>query len=68
MVAPEVARLGYMTIWFATAIPSLAGEGPFEVGDWVIHTDAAVGEPPAWVCTAAGTGATATFGAMGNLS
>jgi len=67
-VNPEVFRMGYMNIYFATAVPSLAGEGPFEVGDWIILTAPTAAAAPGWVCTARGTGATATFKAMAVLA
>ena len=47
--------------YYGTAVPSAAGDGYFQVGDRVINTAPATGQPYAWVCTVAGTGATATF-------
>jgi len=53
-------------VWLSTsnAAPSSAGDGYFNVGDWVINTAPAAGGTLLWVCTGAGTGATATFKAV----
>jgi len=44
--------------------PSHAGDGSFDLGDWVINTAPTAGGTLLWVCTGAGTGATATFKAV----
>lgn len=55
--------------YYGTAAPSDANEGPFMVGDEVINTAPAAGGSSyrGWVCTTAGTGATATFKGFGLL-
>lgn len=49
------------TEYYGTAVPSSAGDGNFVVGDRVIITTPATGQPYIYVCTVAGTGASATF-------
>ncbi len=44
--------------------PSHAGDGDFKVGDWIINTVPTASGVSHWVCTAGGTGATATFNAV----
>lgn len=44
--------------------PSHAGDGNFNVGDRIINIAPAAGGTAEWICTAAGTGATATFKAV----
>jgi hypothetical protein len=53
-------------MWFYSAVPSLASDGPFAVGDWIINTSPSNGGTAFWVVTAAGTGATATFRTVTN--
>jgi len=48
-------------LWYSTTAPASASEGPFKVGDWVILTNPTASNPVIYVCTVAGTGATATF-------
>lgn len=47
--------------YFGTAAPTLAGEGPFKVGDVIFNTAPAAAGVYMWVCTTAGTGATAVW-------
>lgn len=51
-------------MWFASAIPSAATDGPFKVGDWIVNTAPTAGGTAVWICTTAGTGATGTFKAV----
>jgi len=44
--------------------PSHAGDGSFGVGDVIWNSAPAAGGTLLWVCTTAGTGATATFKAV----
>ena len=53
-------------LWFFSAIPTLASDGPFKVGDWVINSTPTTGGVAVWICTVAGTGATATFKTLTN--
>jgi len=58
---------GSYTAYEGTAAPTVATEGPFMVGDIVWNTVPAAGGATymGWVCTTAGTGATATFKGFG---
>lgn len=51
-----------------TSPPSVATDGNFSQGDWIITTAPTASNPPGWVCVAGGTGATATFKALANLA
>ena len=35
--------------------PGVPDSGTWKVGDWVINVGPAIGDPPGWVCTVAGT-------------
>lgn len=48
-------------IWFSTAAPSAASEGPYNKGDWVVITAPTASNPVVYVCVTAGNGATAVF-------
>ena len=52
--------------FFANAVPSLAGEGPFAVGDRIENIAPTTAGVSYWVCTVAGNGATATFKTVSN--
>jgi hypothetical protein len=49
------------TLWYGSALPSLAGDGQFTAGDYFWVMTATAGLPTLWRCTATGNGATAVF-------
>jgi hypothetical protein len=55
---------GGKRVFGVTGIPS---GGPFAVGDLAINQSGAVGQPKAWICTAAPTLLTSTWTSWGNL-
>ena len=65
-VTPEGPfMLGPMRIFLsaAGAPPSAAGDGVYELGDWIINRAPAAGGAGIshWICTTAGVGGTAVF-------
>ena len=62
-IQPNVFEWGPLggKMLFGSAAPTLAAEGPYNVMDVIVNTVPTAGGTFAWVCTSAGTGATATF-------
>lgn len=43
------------SIYSGSAYPTAAGQGTYNVGDWIVNTAPTAGGTAAWVCTAAGS-------------
>ena len=51
-------------LYWGTAHPTVTGEGPFLVGDFMVNTAPTGSGTFGWACTGAGTGATSTWAAV----
>jgi hypothetical protein len=65
-VQPYIDTLNTVRVFRTTtnAVPSAAGDGEFEVGDVILNGAPQGSGVGIWICTARGTGATATFKAL----
>ena len=63
---PKLLWFGVMSVYLSVgnAPPSNAGDGTFEVGDWVINGAPTAGGTSHWICTVRGAGNVATFKAV----